>query len=94
MCKNVSLFLQESVLDAKLQNKQQQQLSSLGSADADDRVSSTDDARSGVSTDIIYSLVQQHDNLRSAIMKYESIVSELETVWKEKVWANYKSKMH
>lgn len=74
----------ESVLDAKLQNKQQQQLSSLGSADADDRVSSTDDARSGVSTDIIYSLVQQHDNLRSAIMKYESIVSELETVWKEK----------
>ena len=73
--------LQESVLDEKQKEKHQQQLTSTSP-----RVVTTNDDVMSVQRHSVTRLRQCHDDLQDAIMKYETIVENLEQLWESKVW--------
>ena len=70
---DVFFILQETVLDAKLEDLNQED------------ISNNQESVSCLPADSVAKLQDSHNRLQDAILKYENIVDRLETLWKIKV---------
>ena len=70
---DVFFILQETVLDAKLEDLNQED------------ISNNQESVSCLPADSVAKLQVSHNRLQDAILKYENIVDRLETLWKIKV---------